>query len=306
MARLPDEQMAPARKCDVIVSSPALKRSQWWLTWLVATVPAIGTLIAVAWGCVRPIGYTEVRLLVTLWIISSGLGISVGYHRFLVHRSFEAGAVVRFVLSAAGATAFQGPPLYWAAIHRRHHELSDGPGDPHSPHSGRADAFGRLRALFHAHVGWMATHGIPSTVHYVPDLLKDRTVMYVNRHYFLIAIAALLLPAAIAGAILESWEGALAGFLWGGLLRLFLVSHFTWITNSICHAFGSRDYDTADDSRNVGFLAIPTFGESWHNNHHAFPSSARHGVRWWQLDLGYLMIWGMARLGLVSNVRTSR
>jgi stearoyl-CoA desaturase (Delta-9 desaturase) len=276
------------------------------MTCLVVTIPALATAGAIAWAIVRPIGCIEIGLFLLMWTLTGGFGVDVGYHRFLVHRSFEAKAVVRFILAAAGAMSFQGPPLYWAAVHRRHHEFSDVPGDPHSPNSQTLGISARIRDLWHAHIGWMANHDVPSTIHYVPDLLKDRVVICVNRYYLLIASAGLVLPAVAAGTLLGSWEGAVAGFLWGGLVRVFFASHATWSVNSICHVFGTQVYDCRDDSRNVVLLAIPTFGGSWHNNHHAFPTSARHGMCWWQLDLGYMMIWVMSNLGLVRNVRTAK
>ncbi len=294
----------PSPRGNLIVTSDRIRRRQWWMTCLMVTIPALATVVAIAWAFVRPIGYVEIGLFVLMVTFTGGLGVDVGYHRFLVHRSFDAKAVVRFILAAAGAMSFQGPPLYWAAVHRRHHEFSDGMGDPHSPNSGNGGLLARIRDLWHAHIGWMANHDIPSTIHYVPDLLKDRTVMWVNRHYLLIASLGIVLPAVAAGVLLRSWEGAVAGLLWGGLVRVFFTSNATWSINSICHVFGTRTYECRDDSRNVALLAIPTFGGSWHNNHHAFPTSARHGMQWWQLDIGYLMIQLMSSLGLVRNVRT--
>jgi stearoyl-CoA desaturase (delta-9 desaturase) len=304
--QMPGEPKDIPVRSYVLVSTPAIRRRQWWMTCLIAGVPTLGTVAAIIWAFYRPIGYTEVCLGLGMWIVSGGLGVVVGYHRFLVHRSFEAPSPVRFLLTAAGAMAFQGPPIYWVAVHRRHHEHSDGPGDPHAPITGQQGLIWRLRALWHAHVGWMANHDMPNTLHYAPDLLKDRAVMWVNRHYLLISFLGLLIPTIAAGALHFSWEGALAGFLWGGPVRLFCTSNSIWSVNSICHLFGSRDYETDDDSRNVALLAILTFGESWHNNHHAFPTSAQFGMRWWQFDLGYLIIILLACFGLVRNVRTAK
>jgi stearoyl-CoA desaturase (delta-9 desaturase) len=301
MATTNNKRVGPS--VDNVIASPALRRWQSLMTTLVVGIPLLGTAAAVVWLFFHSIALIEVALLGFMWIVTGGLGIEVGYHRFLVHRSFEAPAAVRLLLASAGAMALQGPPLYWSAIHRRHHELSDAPGDPHTPNIGCAGLFGRLRGIWHAHIGWMTSHPVPNTLHYVPDLVKDPVVRWVNRYYLLIAVGGLVLPAAISGAIHQSWEGVVAGFLWGGLVRVLLASNATWSVNSICHAFGSRPFNTDDDSRNVALLAIPTFGESWHNNHHAFPTLARAGLHWWQLDLAYLMIWVMARLGLVTAVR---
>lgn len=287
----------------ITAATASMRRRQRFLSSLIVWVPALATTAALAWAFIRPIGPLEVATFLTMLGLSTGVGISVGYHRLLTHRAFDAPAPVRLFFACAGATAFQGPPIYWSAVHRRHHELSDCHGDPHSPNACMPDEQSTLHGLWHAHIGWLSNHDMPNTLHYVPDLLRDRSVMWVNRHYWPIAIGSLFLPAAVAGAVLECWDGVLAGFLWGGLVRVFVCSHVLWSVNSICHSFGRTDNATNDNSRNVAFLAVPSFGESWHNNHHAFPASARFGHRWWQVDLGYLIIRTLATVGLAFNVR---
>ena len=286
-----------------VIQHARIERRQFLLTCLVVGAPVVGTIAAIAWACFRPVTITEVALLLAMWFVSHCLGIEIGYHRFFTHRSFEAPAAVRWLLAMFGAFAFQGSPLYWTALHRRHHELSDCPGDPHSPKPDGSGVIPWLKGLWHSHIAWMGTVPLPDTLHYTPDLLKDPIVRWTSNYYYYIAIGGLLLPAAIAGAIFQSWEGVFAGLLWGGVVRLFLSSNFTWCVNSVCHTLGARPYETDDNSRNVALLAIPTFGESWHNNHHALPSSACNTHKWWQIDLSYIVIFLAAKIGLFRQVK---
>jgi stearoyl-CoA desaturase (delta-9 desaturase) len=200
--------------------------------------------------------------------------------------------------------AAQGPLVSWVAVHRRHHERSDKPGDPHSPNPDLlgGGAFGTLRGLWHAHVGWLTNHEYPNPVHYAPDLLRDRLISRVNRHYLLWVALGLLIPTVLGGLLHGSGLGALQGFLWGGLVRMVVVDNSVLSINSFSHVFGSYDFQTDDHSRNNPWVALPTFGESWQNNHHAFASSAAIGLRWWQVDFGYWLIVVLAKLGLVWNV----
>jgi stearoyl-CoA desaturase (delta-9 desaturase) len=230
-------------------------------------------------------------------------GLTVGFHRALAHRAFEARPWVRALLAGLGSLAAQGPVLYWVANHRRHHELSDRPGDLHSPIFDGERRLSRLGGLWHAHIGWNFDHEATNVVFYARDLLRDRAIVRVSQRYYLFVVVGLLAPAAIDGVASGSFGGALAGFLWGGPLRLFLIYHATASINSITHLFGRRPYRTRDESRNVWWLAIPTLGESWHNNHHAFPSSAWFGMRWFELDLGALCIEALRRLGLATDLK---
>jgi stearoyl-CoA desaturase (delta-9 desaturase) len=239
-----------------------------------------------------------VALAVTYWL-TLGLGLSVGFHRHFTHGAFRAPRPVRWLLAVLGSMGAQGPLPYWVAIHRRHHEHADEPGDPHSPNLGRRG----WRELWHAHFAWTLDYGLPGAARYCPDVLRDPLLAAVGRQYRLWVLAGLVLPAVATGLVTGTWRGALGGFLWGGLARLFLTAHATWSLNSLCHRFGARPFATSDGSTNVAWLALPTLGESWHNNHHAHPTSAAHGLAWWQLDLNYAAIRGLSVLRLASDVK---
>ena len=253
------------------------------------------------WG--RGFHWVDGGLLLGMYSVTA-VGITVGYHRLFTHRAFETNRVVQFVLAVFGSMAVEGPLLKWVAVHRRHHQHSDTHDDPHSPH-GRGDGFlGRLRGLWHAHVGWFFQPDPPNLPHYVKDLHQSETLRIASALFPLWVTLGLLIPAALGGLLTGSWMGAVTGLLWGGLARIFLVHHVTWSINSICHLWGSQPFRTGDHSRNNFAFGALGFGEGWHNNHHAFPTSARFGLRWWQIDLGYWFICVLARLGLASGVRT--
>jgi len=235
--------------------------------------------------------------------VLTGLGITIGYHRLFTHRSFKTVRPVELGLAVIGSMAVEGALFRWVAMHRRHHQHSDQPGDPHSPHEFGRGFFAAIAGWWHAHVGWCFKREAPGLDRYVRDLGKDRCLRRVSRLFPLWVALGLLIPAAAGGLITGTWLGAALGFLWGGLVRVFLVHHVTWSINSVCHLWGTRPYATRDESRNNAVCGVLAFGEGWHNNHHAFPNSARHGLRWWQLDTSYLVIWVMARLGLAWRVR---
>lgn len=268
-------------------------------------LPFLGclTAIAVLWRY-GFMGWPYLALLIGGWL-ASGLGITVGFHRLLTHRSFETYGWVRMFWMALGALSVEGSPLVWCAVHRRHHEYSDLPGDPHSPHLHGEGIWASIRGLGYAHVGWLFTGywSSPDMERYIPDLLTERPLLLVNRLYFLWVIVSLAIPTAIGGLIEGSWRGAALGLLWGGLVRIFITHHITWSINSICHVFGRRDFEVTDDSRNNWLCGIFGLGEGWHNNHHAFPTSAQHGLLWWQLDASWFVIRAMQALGLAWNVR---
>jgi stearoyl-CoA desaturase (Delta-9 desaturase) len=192
----------------------------------------------------------------------------------------------------------------WVADHRKHHAHTDVEGDPHSPHVGHGDGLrGVLSGLWHAHVGWLLVdQGRAQHRRYTPDLCEDAGMRLINRWFPALVIAGLAIPALAGYLVSGTVAGAATGLLWGGLVRVFFVHHVTWSINSVCHFTGRRRFDVDDHSTNVFWLALPTMGESWHHNHHAFPRSARHGLRWWELDVSALMIAAMERLGLAWNV----
>lgn len=265
-----------------------------------------GLLLAPVYVALQGFGWLELALFAAMYWPTMGLGLSVGYHRYFSHAAFRAHPAVRWLMAVCGAMAGQGTVTYWAAVHRRHHEHSDEPGDPHSPHLAGDGFAGALRGLWHGHYGWTLSYGLPSAVHYCPDLLRDKKLCAIQRYYAALVALGLALPTIVGALVTRSWHGALAGLLWGGLVRLFVSSNSTWALNSICHRFGRRTYATKDRSGDVAWLALPTLGESWHNSHHALPSAARHGRKWWQLDLNYAAIRAMELCGLASNVQRPR
>ncbi|MFB2983460.1 acyl-CoA desaturase [Microseira sp. BLCC-F43] len=252
-------------------------------------LPLVVTLIALPLMPYLPFGEFELSLFVLFWLIT-GLGVSSGYHRLFTHRSYKTHNAVQIILAIGGAMAGQGGVISWAALHRRHHELSDKPGDPHSPNLHGSGWRDRIRGLVHSHVTWMYKHEYPSVVHYVPDLIKNKNLIGVDRYYYLWVSLGLVLPTLLGGLYHWSLAGALAGFLWGGVFRILWVGHTIWSINSFLHCFGSSRFETEEHSHNFGAIALLTFGESWHNNHHAFPGSASFGLEWYRLDPGYWFI----------------
>lgn len=265
-------------------------------------VPPIGVLSAmgVLWG----VGFRPLDIWVMIGLYTfCGLGITAGWHRYFSHRSFETSTPMKALLAIAGSMAMQGPLTQWVTDHRKHHALSDRPGDPHSPHAGREE--GVLSAavgLLHAHVGWLfVTKGMERGPQYAKDLYEDRLIRWIDRLYLLWVVLTLGIPFAVGYAFGGVGLGVEV-MVWGGLVRIFAFQHVTFSINSICHAFGRQEYMARDESRNVWYLAPLSFGESWHNNHHAFPASAQHGLDRGQLDLAWWSIRALERLGLVWDV----
>ena len=238
--------------------------------------------------------------------LTTAIGITVGYHRMLTHRAFDAPKPVRYTLAILGSMAVQGSVIDWVADHRKHHAFTDDEGDPHSPHGHGGGLKGALHGLYHAHMGWLwQTQGMAEKRRFARDLLEDKGLRKISRKFPWLVLAGLLIPAVL-GFVLTGFTlwGALTGYLWGGLVRVFLVHHVTWSINSVCHYFGRRRFDLEDQSTNVFWLALPSLGESWHHNHHAFPRSAKHGLRWWEIDISGLIIRGMEKVGWANNVVT--
>ena len=237
-------------------------------------------------------------------LIPFGFGVTVGFHRLFTHRAFKTSRPMRFLWAVLGSMALEGPVIEWVAYHRRHHRFSDAEGDPHSPHVGHGSGFrGAIAGLFHAHLGWVLFSDEPAEEErYAPDLVADPVVAFVDRTFALWAVVGLALPFGLGVALTGTLAGGLMGLLWGGAVRIFLLHHITFCVNSLCHFFGSRDYETGDHSRNLAWLAPFTFGEAWHNNHHAFPTSARHGLGRAELDPSAALIALMERLGLAWDV----
>jgi stearoyl-CoA desaturase (Delta-9 desaturase) len=273
------------------------------ITGLVTVLPvlALGVAVWQAWG--GWLQMSDVLVFLILYVLT-GLGVTVGFHRLLTHRSFKTGPVVRAVLAILGSAAIEGPAISWVADHRKHHAFADRPGDPHSPHVDHGVGWrGALRGLLHAHIGWLFRHderGLKTR--YAPDLLNDPVVRFVDRTFVVWALGGLALAFGLGVAIGGSVGAGLTALIWGGGVRMFALHHVTYSINSICHVFGRRGFETADESRNVAWLALPSFGEAWHNNHHAFPTSAAHGLRRWQLDPSAAVISALEATGLAWDV----
>ncbi len=249
---------------------------------VVVIAPLLATVFAMWLLWERAVHWTDVVLLLTMYSLAA-LGVTIGFHRMLTHRSFQPHPVVKFILLVLGSTALEGSAIEWASTHIKHHALSDREGDPHSP----------VEGFFHAHVGWLFADRMADPQIYGRHFLKDPIIVFVSRTFLLWVGLSLLIPFLIGG-----WTG----LLWGGLVRIFLVHHITWSVNSVCHTFGKREFETTDQSRNEWVVGLLGFGEGWHNNHHAFPRSAFHGLHWWQFDLSGYIIWTLERVGLVSDV----
>jgi len=266
------------------------------------TLPFAAFAVAVVLLWNRAVGPLDLVLLAVLYVVIA-LGVTVGYHRLLTHAAFGSPPAVRYALAVLGSMAVQGPVIDWVADHRKHHAHTDEEGDPHSPHGHGSGFAGMVRGLLYAHMGWLLdTQGQARKRKYAPDLLEDPGMRAINRLFVPLALFGLLVPFALGWAIGGDLRDGLTGLLWGGLVRVFLLHHVTWSINSVCHFFGRRRFETDDHSTNVAWLALPSLGEAWHHNHHAFPRSSRHGLRRLELDPSAMVITAMERLGLARNV----
>jgi stearoyl-CoA desaturase (Delta-9 desaturase) len=278
------------------------RRGEQIMLYTFVIVPFLAFLAAVpvvwGWG----LGWTDVVLFVVFYYLS-GLGVTIGYHRHFTHGSFKANRPLRIAMAIAGSMAIEGPVIRWVADHRRHHAHSDREGDPHSPWRYGNTTGALMKGLFWAHLGWMFDENHTNREKYTPDLLRDKDIDTVDRLFPLWLSLSLLLPPAIAGLIHLSWGAALSAFFWASLVRIFLLHHVTWSINSICHTIGERPFQARDKSTNFWPLAILSFGESWHNMHHADPTAARHGVLKGQLDTSARIISWFEKLGWATDVR---
>jgi stearoyl-CoA desaturase (delta-9 desaturase) len=273
-------------------TTPLTKLILLALVWL----PIIGVVSAIALLWNRWVNWVDLTLFLTMYTVCA-FGITLGFHRMLTHKAFQAHPWVKTFFLISGSMAMQGPALHWAATHTQHHANSDDEGDPHSP----------LKSLWHAHVGWILNDFKPDIQKYAGAMLKDPIIVFVHKTFWLWVFVGLAIPSLIgAGAAYlmgqSAWFGALTGLIWGGFVRLFFNQHVTCAVNSICHTFGSRQFETTDESRNNFLFGILAMGEGWHNNHHAFPRSARHGMSWKQPDPSAWAIWLMEKLGLIKDV----
>jgi stearoyl-CoA desaturase (delta-9 desaturase) len=266
-------------------------------------VPFLATILAIVLLWNSFVAPADLAIAAAMYLLTA-IGITVGFHRLLTHRSFQTSKPVEYAFAILGSMAVQGPTIAWVADHRKHHAHTDEEGDPHSPHVGPDGGVrGVFAGLWHAHTGWlMSTQGRADWKRYAPDLYEDDGIRTISRQFVPLVLASLAVPALAGYVISGTIVGALTGLLWGGLVRIFFVHHVTWSVNSVCHFLGTRRFDTDDRSTNVFWLALPSLGESWHHNHHAFPRSAVHGLKRWEPDPSALIITAMEKLGLARNV----
>jgi stearoyl-CoA desaturase (delta-9 desaturase) len=265
-------------------------------------IPLLAVLVAIpfAWGW--GLSWTDVAIAAVFYVVS-GMGITVGFHRLFTHGSFKANRGLKIALAAAGQMAAQGPVIIWVADHRRHHAFSDREGDPHSPWLYGTSVAALSRGFWHAHMGWVFNRDNTNQQRFAPDLLADKDIVRQSKYFWVWTLLSIFGPAVAGGLISMSWHGALTAFFWAGLVRIALLHHVTWSVNSICHMIGERPFAARDKSANFWPLALLSFGESWHNLHHADPTCARHGVLRGQLDISARTIWLFEKFGWATKVR---
>ena len=272
--------------------------------WSFVVIPflALVAAVPVAWG--GWLSWTDVAIGAVMYVVS-GLGITVGFHRYFTHGSFKAKRWLRVTLAVAGSLAIEGNITQWVADHRRHHAFSDQEGDPHSPWRFGTSFWALTKGLWYAHMGWMFHRELSNRERFAPDLLADKDIRRVDKMFPLLVVITMLAPAVAGGLVTWSWQGALTAFFWAGLVRVALLHHITWSINSVCHVYGERPFEVRGDDKASNFwpLAIVSFGESWHNLHHADPTCARHGVLRGQVDISARVIWLLEKAGGAYDVR---
>ncbi|MFH2052257.1 MAG: fatty acid desaturase [bacterium] len=282
-------------------TNAAGRRAMALITHAVVWTPAAGALAAVWLAFETGVTTFDWVLLLVMYLLTV-IGVELGLHRYVSHRAFRTTGFIEGALVVLGSMAAQGPALYWASTHRRHHAFSDQEGDPHSPCLSGSGFRGRVAGLFHAHMGWLFQPVQSDWLRYIPDLVKDSRLFRLNQLYFVWMLLGLAIPAAAGLLHYGTVIGAFKGLLWGGLGRIFLVHHAVWGVNSLCHRFGSRPFPTREQSRNLAIIALPSLGGGWHNNHHAFPRAADNRLHWWQLDVCGLIVRFLDRAHLAWDV----
>jgi stearoyl-CoA desaturase (Delta-9 desaturase) len=273
-----------------------------WFNLAGVLMPFLGFVLAVVLLWNTLVDWSDLAVMAIMYVIS-GYGVTLGFHRLLTHRSFQTFKPVEYTLAILGSIAVQGPVMSWVADHRKHHAHTDKEGDPHSPHGHGGGLAGAIAGLAYAHMGWLFDRaGEAPPERYAKDLYEDRGMRLIQRGFLLFVLAGIALPFGLGWLIGGTVTDGLTGALWGGLVRIFLLHHVTWSINSVCHFFGTRRFAVDDHSTNVFWLSLLSFGESWHHNHHAFPRSAVHGLRWWEIDPTAWAVRAMRRLRLAWNV----
>jgi stearoyl-CoA desaturase (delta-9 desaturase) len=269
-----------------------------FLTGLITVIPFLGLGVVCWQAWAELLRWSDLAVFAIVYAFTA-LGVTVGFHRHFTHRSFSTKRCVRGLLAILGSAAIEGPIISWVSDHRKHHAFSDRDGDPHSPHGHG----GVIRGLFHAHVGWLFIHTQRANrERYAPDLTSDPLIRFVDRTFLVWVLAGLAVPFGLGWLLGGSIDTALTGLLWGGAVRMLVLHHVTYSINSLCHFFGRRRFATDDESRNLAWLSLLSLGESWHHNHHAFPTSAHHGLRWYEIDVSSLVIRGLRRTRLAWDV----
>jgi stearoyl-CoA desaturase (delta-9 desaturase) len=291
---------APSRPAPLLEGRKTATEQALVVAFMVVPLLALAAAVPLAWGW--GLTWLDVVLAVFFYYLT-GCGVTVGFHRYFTHGSFKAKRPLRIALAVIGSTAFQGGVIGWVADHRRHHAFSDKEGDPHSPWLFGTGPAAMIRGFWHSHMGWILGRDRTNARRFAPDLLADRDIVAVDRLFLPLTLASLLVPALIGGLVSGTWWGALTALFWAGLVRVAVLHHVTWSINSICHMFGDRPFAARDRSANVWWLAVLSFGESWHNLHHADPTCARHGVKRGQVDISARIIWIFERLGWAHSVR---
>lgn len=307
LARSKDESLTPLETGipdpRIIVSNENLQALQRRFALMTMVVPFLGTLVAI--GSIPIWGFSSMDLSLFIVMFSlNQIGITVGYHRYFAHCAFKANRVMQVILAVLGSITAQGPLIHWVSYHRRHHQYSDMAGDPHSPYvDENGKKMGAVHGFWHSHLGWMMNSTVTNSTLYAKDIIRDSLLVQINKLYLVWVVLGIAFPALLGGLLMGSWIGVLKGFLWGGMVRLFLGHHAFWTIGSIAHIFGNRPFDTHDKSTNNVLPTIFNFGESWHNNHHAFPNSALFGLEWWQIDIGGWVIRLLALLGWIWDLK---
>jgi len=287
------------------IASASARRTIRLIAGTVVILPLLGLITAIALALTTGVTFTEIGIFVVMYVVTT-LGITVGFHRHYAHNSFHTSTPMRIALGILGSMAGQGPLAWWVATHRRHHRFSDEDGDPHSPQLAKGEGLGRIvKGLWYGHIAWMFSEKITNWNMFARDILNDRTAYAMHRFYFPFVFLGLGLPTLAGGVLIGTWQAALGGLLWGGLVRICLVDHVLWCVGSVCHMYGRKPFLklTRDHSCNNFWVAFFAFGEGLQNNHHAFPNAAVHGFKWWEPDFSALVIRTMKACGLIWNVR---
>lgn len=284
-----------------ILDFPYIRKMEKKHFLLLDLLPLLGSIVSLSLISTFPIKAIDIYLFLFMWLLTI-IGVELGHHRYFSHRSFKASPIIKKILAVLATSSGQGPIVSWVTTHRHHHEYSDTKSDVHSPHFKDGKPLGPFLGFLYSHFFWKWNYSYPNPNYYAKDLIRDPIVAKASSYYYQIIIAGILLPGIIGGIYTKSIHGFISGFLYAGVLRLFLCQHVTFLANSLCHLFGSRPYQTKDKSRNNGWFSLFSLGGSWHNNHHAFPHLATNTHHWWQIDPSYWLLILLKKLGLVTKI----